>query len=355
MRRAGLDYQQLQVSHPLANLFAQGQVGVQLFFAISGFILSLPFATQYIQNGKTVRLRSYYLRRLVRLEPPYLIALTIVTILLIGWRGESWSTVIPHYAASLVYCHYFVYGYASTIIPAAWSLEVEVQFYILAPLIARVLFRRRRWSRRLALMVTIFCFSALQSNFNYPCDAPLHGWTLLHSVHWFLVGFLLADLYVCGTLQANQSVLWWDAAAAIGLALTGWFMQEQIAVHYLVPWTIMLFFVGVFKGHLFRRLLSLPIVYIVGGMCYTTYLYHGVCKGWLGDLILPSFQALPFDLRVIAISSILVPFIIVASTALFVVFERPFMSRELFQSIRGRLKGVVSVVNRTMRERSHRV
>ena len=43
--------------------------GVDMFFMISGFVLALPFATRYLAHGPRVSLRSYFLRRLTRLEP----------------------------------------------------------------------------------------------------------------------------------------------------------------------------------------------------------------------------------------------------------------------------------------------
>ena len=52
------------------NFLSKGDRGVELFFVLSGFILCMPFAHQYINNGKKVQLKNYYLRRVTRLEPP---------------------------------------------------------------------------------------------------------------------------------------------------------------------------------------------------------------------------------------------------------------------------------------------
>jgi peptidoglycan/LPS O-acetylase OafA/YrhL len=46
-------------------------VGVKVFFAISGFILAIPFLKQYLNVGKKVNLKDYFIRRLTRLEPPF--------------------------------------------------------------------------------------------------------------------------------------------------------------------------------------------------------------------------------------------------------------------------------------------
>jgi peptidoglycan/LPS O-acetylase OafA/YrhL len=47
--------------------------GVYLFFAISGFILALPFAKHYLISEPKPKLKAYFLRRLTRLEPPSII------------------------------------------------------------------------------------------------------------------------------------------------------------------------------------------------------------------------------------------------------------------------------------------
>jgi peptidoglycan/LPS O-acetylase OafA/YrhL len=101
---------------PLCRIFAQGHVGVQLFFVISGFILALPFARQHLRAGKVVTLGDYFLRRLIRLEPPYAIALTLTALLLVVLKGASIVALLPHYIASLFYVHYFLYGRGSDII-----------------------------------------------------------------------------------------------------------------------------------------------------------------------------------------------------------------------------------------------
>ena len=59
----------------LDTFISHGDRGVRLFFAISGFILALPFCAQFHGAHRKVDLRRYFLRRLTRLEPPYLLSL----------------------------------------------------------------------------------------------------------------------------------------------------------------------------------------------------------------------------------------------------------------------------------------
>src|SRR6185312_13640613 len=67
---------------PIERTYNVGHYGVNLFFAISGFILALPFAKQMMGNEpRRLRLKDYYLRRITRIEPPYLIHLVFLFLL----------------------------------------------------------------------------------------------------------------------------------------------------------------------------------------------------------------------------------------------------------------------------------
>ena len=68
-------YEALSRSQSWVLHVRHGDRGVELFFAISGFILGLPFASHYLGGGPKVAIGRYFQRRLTRLEPPYVIAL----------------------------------------------------------------------------------------------------------------------------------------------------------------------------------------------------------------------------------------------------------------------------------------
>ncbi|HEY4780476.1 MAG TPA: acyltransferase family protein, partial [Chthoniobacterales bacterium] len=73
----------------LAQTALVGFRGVELFFVISGFILGLPFAAHYLKGAAPVNLRKYYLRRLTRLEPPYIVALLVLLVLNAAIKGVA--------------------------------------------------------------------------------------------------------------------------------------------------------------------------------------------------------------------------------------------------------------------------
>ena len=111
-----------------------GEYGVPLFFAISGFILGLPFASRYLVGGKPVNLGKYLWRRVTRLEPPYFFALGVLFAINVV-ENQGFEN-FPNLLASMFYVHNFAYGEPSAILVVAWSLEVEVQFYLCMPVLA---------------------------------------------------------------------------------------------------------------------------------------------------------------------------------------------------------------------------
>src|SRR5690349_2229113 len=94
----------------LFDFFGRGDIGVRIFFVISGFILGRPFARHYLLGQPKPSLRSYYLRRLTRLEPPYLINIAVCAVSIVLYARVPLSEMLPHFAASAVYLQGFLSG-----------------------------------------------------------------------------------------------------------------------------------------------------------------------------------------------------------------------------------------------------
>lgn len=144
-------------------LFQNGSIGVHLFFVISGFVLALPFAKHYLCKGSKPNIGRYFLRRVTRLEPPFMLNLILLAALSIFVMHKPISEVLPHLLASMGYVHNIAYQSMSTINAVTWSLEIEVQFYILAPLIAFVYVIRPKIVRRLTIVGVAAAFVVLRS------------------------------------------------------------------------------------------------------------------------------------------------------------------------------------------------
>ena len=155
----------------ISQIFGAGHEGVELFFAISGFILGMPFARHYLQGAPPVSLGAYYLRRVTRLEPPYLIHLVflfVATALVLRfvprhaeiYHQPDWlAYTIQHLAFSVIYANGLIlhqYPWPNIVL---WSLEIEIQFYLLAPFLARLFQIGSPVLRRLLLVALIIFFS----------------------------------------------------------------------------------------------------------------------------------------------------------------------------------------------------
>lgn len=102
------------------------------FFALSGFVIFLPFARAALSGQKSPAIHTFLARRLLRLVPLYYCALVIVW--LMANSGSAWerNDLLLHLAFLQVYspAHYF------GILAPAWSLAVEIHFYLIVALIA---------------------------------------------------------------------------------------------------------------------------------------------------------------------------------------------------------------------------
>jgi peptidoglycan/LPS O-acetylase OafA/YrhL len=166
----------------------------------------------------------------------------------------------------------------------AWSLEIEVQFYCLAPLLA-YLFAISRAPLRRTVIIVLFALSA------FVVTPNVHGrWslTLLAFLHFFLVGFFAADPYV--TIWRHQAHAPW------------WWRGPQVILRNAWLATI-------------------------GGMCYSIYLLHFPIISFVGHQTLPLGQRSGPLLHVLAQGLLIVPVVLIISSVYFVLIERPCMDR----------------------------
>lgn len=156
--------------------FPRDSSGSSFFFAISGFVLALPFAEHHLFAANRPSLRAYFTRRLTRIEPPYLLNILAILAMLAVFKRESLRALLPEGLSSVVYLHGFIYPNSNGVNPAFWSLEVEVQFYALAPL--------QRWAVQMAALTTVILLvsSLLFVLVERPCmrrDWPARLWQFL--------------------------------------------------------------------------------------------------------------------------------------------------------------------------------
>ncbi len=306
------------VGRLLGRFARDGFFGVPIFFAISAFIVSLPFARAWLQNGPPVSIRQFYLRRLIRLEPPYIINLIILWVL-----GGAFLTFLPSLAASLIYQHQLIYGYFNPVNTVWWSLEIEFQFYFLAPLLTLLFLVKRAWLRRLLLVATALAVIALRHQENRRVELSLLG-----QFESFAVGLLLVDFYLTSWQGAKPARPWldWVGAGAWIAILPALGLPSVFWRQSLVSTLLFLALLGSLGGVRLPRILSNRWVFTFGGMCYSFYMYHQV----LIDLFIPVIDKQvktlgPDWLKYLVEFLFVFPLVTVISAVAFLYLEKPFM------------------------------
>ena len=304
----------------LATIADRGSVGVLVFFTISGFVLAMPFIQRRIRTDNGGDLGRYYLRRVTRIEPPYIVAMVLAFLAAHAIAGEpSFGSL----GASLAYIHQPLYGASSPANASAWSLEVEVQWYLVVPLLALVLLpgsRQRRWLTigilfALALLFQIQIGSTTTRSFTF----------LLSWLPFFLVGWLLADITLTGAAPDPRNARRWDVVSLIGwpllLATMGSWPSEML----VAPWIIMALCAAALRGRRTGRILRTPALVAIGTMCYSIYLLHYPIFLLLRRAVGPTPDA-PFGVEFLFWALIVIPTTLCIAALFFLVVERPCMN-----------------------------
>lgn len=131
---------------PLVNVSLQpiaetGFLGVAVFFFISGFVLMLPYAQAHLAGTPPPSLRHFFGRRFLKIVPSYVLAIALMIAL--GFQtyanaGEALRDVGLH----LLFVHDWFAVTNVSIDGVMWSLGVEIQFYVLFPLLVIAFVRR---------------------------------------------------------------------------------------------------------------------------------------------------------------------------------------------------------------------
>ncbi|MEY3512229.1 MAG: hypothetical protein RL486_894, partial [Actinomycetota bacterium] len=205
-----------------------GDIAVAVFFSLSGFLLFKEFANDLIDRAGRKPLYRYSSRRFLRIYPAYWVALIGAELIigpLVGARIGLFS-LTARYSDSIN----FFPG-----LGVAWTLAVEVSFYVFLPVFSLTLgqFSRRMHTRncRIALVtlltLLLLAVPSLYQHFvieRFPADLRFHGF-LFQYLDWFALGMLLsiAAVLVESGWQSNSVVfkivtsrsINWPAAALL--------------------------------------------------------------------------------------------------------------------------------------------
>jgi peptidoglycan/LPS O-acetylase OafA/YrhL len=203
-----------------------GGFGVYLFFALSGYLLFLPFARRSFGGGRTINLGTYVRNRAVRILPLYYVV--AVTYLIVFHSG------LRLWVGFLTFTENFSVSTVGRVDGPMWSLVVEVMFYALLPLLALGLARLAQGSLAKAAGALIV-LGAVAGAYRWVAylhpshPGPLVQYNLPATFFFFVPGMLLALARVAterrGLAGARGPLGWssaWLAASVACWSLVFW-------------------------------------------------------------------------------------------------------------------------------------
>jgi peptidoglycan/LPS O-acetylase OafA/YrhL len=271
----------------LAPYLGNATLGVTTFFVISGYLITHLLRKEWDQTG-TIRLQSFYARRVLRIFPAlYAYLLTLVLLRTAGWIDTT--------AGDLTVAATFLTNYRHVLplptnddywfVGHFWTLALEEQFYLLWPLLLVLVGitggRRAAW-----LIVLVSPAVRVASYFLWPAARPQLGMMLHTAADPLMFGCLAA------LVQARPAVQRWLRARGswAGVLATTLFLLvvspwlatqfrgaylmtvgrtlESVAVGYVLLWVVW------HPQSRLTRVLSHPVLCHVGALSYSLYLWQ---------------------------------------------------------------------------------
>ena len=270
---------------PLPSLLRCGPLGVRFFFVLSGFFITLSLWRMQTRMAKSeddsvVHLLRFYGSRLLRIGPPFYLALGLGALFGI----EEVRTNFLWLATFQANNYYAYVGYFPDAIAHFWSLAVQEQFYLLWPLL--VLTLPRRWF--IPAMAGFILFGLAFRLFCIVADTStmLRWVTLLSCVDSFAIGAVIAYCKESRLLE-KIPMLSRDMLVALPLIAFSCFFAARVLMTLpldnrwvaltesldgvFLAWLLVSALAG---GGRYHALLSwAPLVYL-GKISYGIYVYH---------------------------------------------------------------------------------
>jgi len=204
-------------------IYARLEVGVAIFFVLTGFLLFRPWVRAAAGGSAEPDLRRYARHRIRRIVPGYMVTVLVVFALYTVFTpgpnpGQSWYGLLRYLTFTQIYTDDYLITLLHTGLSQMWSLAVEFSFYAVLPGLAYLLLRvvcRRQWQPRRALAaltalaaITPLWLVVVSTTELLPNSAGM--WLPAH-IAWFAGGMALAVLEAIGARC--------HGTAAIGLAI----------------------------------------------------------------------------------------------------------------------------------------
>jgi peptidoglycan/LPS O-acetylase OafA/YrhL len=337
---------------PLTKVLDNGRAGVAMFFVLSGFLLYRPFAAGIMRERNLPSVRRYFVNRALRILPAYWVVLLVVAACF--QRGLLDRPI--QLFANMLFLQDFVPSYVPGVftgygVAPAWSLCVEVAFYLCLPVLAlagRELWRRGASPPVAALSPVAFMLVAGVVSLELP--RVLHLGTLWEigfpdHMHWFAMGMLVAVLRVAhedGTVSLARPLRIGVAGAALVVAAGAVkltyagdlsFEEEQSLLTVSCALLLALVVLPPARSHIVRVLGWGPLVYL-GTISYSIFLWHEPVLRFMRENGLTAGGTEGFGIDLVSLTAIS----LVLASVTYALVEKPALSAKRVLASSGRAR-----------------
>lgn len=277
------------LNHSWPGIAPGGYVGVDIFFVVSGFLITRQLVREHERSGR-IALRSFYLRRARRLLPAATLVLAtvaVMTFLVVPMR--DWANYFSQIGASAFYVQNWVLlaetSGADTAVRHFWSLSVEEQFYLAWPLLVLIGFaiaaRFGRMPRNVLLVglgavaVASLAYSIVVtvgdyhvgyfSTFSRAWEFAIGGLLALAPAHWRVRGRVTDVVFWAGLALLLGSI--------VGITATDSF-PGALALLPVVGTLAIIFACNDGMPRSARAMVQFGPVQFTGDISYALYLWH---------------------------------------------------------------------------------
>jgi peptidoglycan/LPS O-acetylase OafA/YrhL len=274
-----------------AGLFPGGSLGVDLFFVLSGFLITTLLLEERWRTGM-ISLAAFYRRRARRLLPALILFLAFFALITIAASQPGVDRLPATVGASLLYVFNWLDDWGGASTGGAghlWSLSVEEQFYLAWP-VALILALKARGSVLLWISLATFIASASLPAWSGRDYGSMYSGTDFRAQE-IMAGAILAQLRFAGVLTPGVAKTPpFRLASGVSAAFFLFFLlslESRVDFLYAGLYTATAVFGAIIVcAALYAppRVLLHPVVSYLGTRSYALYLWHHAVDFWARDL-----------------------------------------------------------------------